>query len=56
VGANLAVMDEDARRMRGTRPFLFSNLKEEKGVAEIAAFIIKAGAVEVTPSAATATT
>jgi urease accessory protein len=56
VGANLAVMDEDARRMRGTRPFLFSNLKEEKGVAEIAAFIIKAGAVEVTPSAASAAT
>ena len=56
VGANLAVMDEDARRMRGMRPFLFSNLKEEKGVAEIAAFIIKAGAVEVTPSAAAATT
>jgi len=50
VGASLEVMDQDARRMRGTRPFLFSNLKEDRGVAEIAAFIVKAGAVEVAPS------
>jgi urease accessory protein len=47
VGASLTVMDEDARRMRGTRPFVFSNLKEDRGVAEIAAFILDAGAVEV---------
>ncbi len=46
VGASLEVMDRDARMMRGTRPFLFSNLKEERGVAEIAAFIIEAGGVE----------
>jgi urease accessory protein len=45
VGASLEVMDQDAKKMRGTRPFLFSNLKEDKGVAEIAAFIVKAGAV-----------
>ena len=32
VGANLDVMDRDARKMRGARPFLFSNLKENKGV------------------------
>ncbi|MBM3650470.1 MAG: urease accessory protein UreG [Alphaproteobacteria bacterium] len=50
VGASLEVMDQDARRMRGARPFLFSNLKEDRGVAEIAAFIVKAGAVEVAPS------
>ncbi len=31
VGANLDVMDRDARKMRGQRPFLFSNLKENKG-------------------------
>ncbi len=31
VGANLDVMDRDARKMRGVRPFLFSNLKENKG-------------------------
>jgi len=43
VGANLDVMDRDARKMRGTRPFLFSNLKENKGVSEIAAFIVRQG-------------
>jgi urease accessory protein len=39
VGASLEIMDRDARRMRGERPFLFSNLKENRGVAEIARFI-----------------
>src|SRR5579872_4908862 len=43
VGASLEVMDRDAKRMRGTRPFLFTNLKINQGVAEIAAFIAKAG-------------
>ena len=43
VGANLDVMDRDARRMRGQRPFLFSNLKENKGVPEIASFIVRQG-------------
>ena len=43
VGANLDVMDRDARKMRGQRPFLFSNLKESKGVAEIASFIVRQG-------------
>ncbi len=43
VGADLGVMDRDARRMRGQRPFLFTNLKENKGVAEIAAFILEQG-------------
>jgi len=43
VGASLEVMDRDARKMRGERPFLFTNLKENKGVAEIAAFLSRAG-------------
>jgi urease accessory protein len=43
VGANLDVMDRDARKMRGTRPFLFSNLKENKGVDDIAAFVVRQG-------------
>jgi urease accessory protein len=43
VGASLEVMDRDARMMRGERPFLFTNLKVNKGVEEIAAFIEKAG-------------
>jgi urease accessory protein len=51
VGADLGVMDRDARRMRGQRPFVFSLLKENKGVAEIADFIVKMGGL--TPAAAT---
>ena len=47
VGASLEVMDRDARKMRGTRPFMFTNLKANKGVAEIAAFIAEAGGLGV---------
>jgi len=43
VGADLGVMDRDARRMRGERPFLFTNLKEGHGVAEVRRFIEQAG-------------
>ena len=39
VGASLDVMERDAKRMRGTRPFVFSNLRAGKGVEEIARFI-----------------
>lgn len=39
VGADLSVMDRDARKMRGDRPFLFANLKAQEGVAETVAFI-----------------
>jgi urease accessory protein len=52
VGASLEVMDRDARRMRGQRPFIFTNLKEGKGVAEIAAFIEKQGGLDPARSAA----
>ncbi len=43
VGADLGVMDRDAKRMRGQRPFLFTNLKANEGVAEIAAFVRRQG-------------
>jgi urease accessory protein len=39
VGASLEVMDRDARRMRGERPFVFTNLKIDQGLEEIVAFI-----------------
>jgi urease accessory protein len=52
VGASLEVMDRDARRMRGERPFLFTNLKENVGVAEVAAFIVAAGGLDRRDSAA----
>jgi urease accessory protein len=43
VGASLEVMERDARRMRGERPFVFSNLKTGQGLEEIAAFIKRQG-------------
>ncbi|HEX9463233.1 MAG TPA: urease accessory protein UreG, partial [Alphaproteobacteria bacterium] len=55
VGASLEVMDRDARKMRGERPFLFTNLKANRGVAEIAEFIVKAGGVEAAARADTST-
>jgi urease accessory protein len=39
VGASLEVMDRDARRMRGERPFIFSNLKTGQGLEGIIGFI-----------------
>ena len=39
VGASLEVMDRDAKRMRGERPFVFSNLKTGEGLAKIVRFI-----------------
>ncbi|MDP1982403.1 MAG: GTP-binding protein, partial [Sulfuritalea sp.] len=47
VGASLEVMDRDARKMRGARPFVFSNLKTGQGLAEIIAFIETQGLIEV---------
>jgi urease accessory protein len=52
VGASLDVMDRDARRMRGERPFLFTNLKENVGVTEVAAFIVAAGGLDRRDTAA----
>jgi urease accessory protein len=43
VGASLAVMDRDARRMRGERPFVFTNLKTGEGVAAIVDFVVTQG-------------
>ena len=43
VGASLDVMDRDARKMRGERPFVFTNLKSGTGVDEVIAFIQRQG-------------
>ncbi len=43
VGANLGVMHADAERMRGSRPFVFANLKTDQGAPAIADFIRRAG-------------
>ncbi len=43
VGASLDVMDVDAKRMRGERPFVFANLKQAKGLDDIIQYIISEG-------------
>ena len=43
VGASLDVMEKDARKMRGEKPFVFSDLKNGMGLEEIENFIIKQG-------------
>ncbi|MBT9567368.1 MAG: urease accessory protein UreG [Thiobacillus sp.] len=46
VGASLEVMDRDAKRMRGERPFVFSNLKSGQGLMDIIAFIEREGMLD----------
>lgn len=43
VGASLEVMEADSKRMRGTRPFVFSNLKTGQGLQTIIEFIVEKG-------------
>jgi urease accessory protein len=47
-------MDRDARRMRGERPFLFSNLKTGQGLDEIVRFIETHGMLKTKSAAVTA--
>ena len=46
VGANLDIMASDAKKQRGERPFIFSNLRTGAGVAEVIAFIRKEGLLD----------
>ena len=43
VGASLEVMDRDSRRMRGDKPFVFTNLRAGQGVGTVATFVEQAG-------------
>ena len=43
VGVSLEVMERDARRMRGQRPFLFAELRRSLGIDEISDFVLRAG-------------
>ena len=43
VGADLGIMRSDTERMRGDRPFVFTNLKTHEGLDEIVDFITAAG-------------
>ena len=46
VGASLEVMERDARKMRGERPFVFTNLKTGHGLGTIVDFILHHGMLE----------
>jgi urease accessory protein len=43
VGADLGNMDRDSRKMRGARPFVFTNIKSGQGVADVARFVEEKG-------------
>jgi urease accessory protein len=43
VGASLEVMDRDARKMRGARPFVFTNLKKGENLPRVVDFIVETG-------------
>jgi urease accessory protein len=47
VGASLVVMEQDARRMRGDKPFVFTNLKNGEGLDRVVAFILERGMLGV---------
>jgi urease accessory protein len=47
VGANLDVMARDAKKMRGDRPFVFTNLRTGDGVAQVIEFIREQGLLDV---------
>jgi len=46
VGASLEVMDQDAGRMRGDRPYVFTNMRDGKGVEFVAEFIVREGVLD----------
>jgi urease accessory protein len=51
VGANLDVMDADAARMRGDRPYVFTNLRSGEGVQTVIDFIVRMGGLNPAPVA-----
>lgn len=52
VGANLDVMDRDARRMRGDKPFVFTSLRHDKGAQDVLALLAQIGGIEMAPAKA----
>ncbi|MBI1179673.1 MAG: urease accessory protein UreG [Alphaproteobacteria bacterium] len=51
VGADLSVMEADTRRMRGDRPFVFTNLRSGDGVQGVIDFVVKMGGLAPAPVA-----
>ena len=39
VGADLGIMERDAKKMRGDKPFIFTNLKENRGLIDVIDFV-----------------
>ena len=52
VGASLEVMDRDAKKMRASRPFVFTNMRSGQGLDAVVAFVEKAGGLAATAPAA----
>jgi urease accessory protein len=52
--ANLSVMDSDTRKVRGERPYVFTDLLRQKGLADIIAFLENAGGLAASEKAMTA--
>ena len=52
VGADLGIMERDARKMRGERPFVFTNLRDDQGVDEVIAWIQQSLLFEPQPQGA----
>ena len=46
VGASLEVMQRDTLKMRGEKPWVFTNIKERQGLDLVEQFIVKAGMLE----------
>src|SRR5476651_717385 len=46
VGADLGVMERDAKKMRGARPFVFTNLKTGHGLEHVISFIVDSGGLK----------
>jgi urease accessory protein len=53
VGASLEVMERDAKRMRGARPFVFTNMKTGHGLDTVVRFIETEGLLQTAPAAST---
>ena len=49
VGASLDVMERDSQRMRGARPFVFTNLKQGDGVERVITLLVEIGGLSLTP-------
>jgi len=51
VGASLEVMDRDARRMRGDKPFVFTSIRHGEGLQAVVDFVVHQGLLDAKPSA-----